>query len=187
MPDLLPGARVHVDHQKWDGSPHWQNGDGRYLGTDQWGRWIGVFAGARIYRQGHEFTSDVDSVAVLPSAHWWAARFYDRPPAPDHDPDLVNVYVDICSVPQWHLEETPVRLSLIDLDLDVIRCGETTFIDDEDEFAEHQVSYGYPAAIVQRAEATAGEVLEQVTARTGPFATGVAERWFAALLGLPVN
>ena len=34
---------------------------------------------------------------------------------------------------------------MVDLDLDVIRMRDGGILDDEDEFAEHQVRYGYPA------------------------------------------
>lgn len=174
------GTPVHFDHRKWDGSQHWQVG-GVFLGTDRWGRWVGVRPGARIHRPGHEFWADVQTVHVIPSGHPWMARFYDRPDGLDRDSDKVQVYVDISSIPEWHLEEDPPRVSLIDLDLDVIRRGDLTFIDDEDEFAEHQVRFGYPAEVVERAEQAATDVLRQVTDRTGPFAPQVAARWFAVL------
>ncbi|MGQ4390492.1 DUF402 domain-containing protein [Streptomyces sp. SAS_270] len=43
----------------------------------------------------------------------------------------------------------------VDLDLDVcrIRADGSVFVDDEDEFAVHQVRYGYPPDVVARAVA----------------------------------
>lgn len=182
MTSLRTGTPLHFDHGKWDGPRHWQ-ADGSYLGADEWGHWAGVRAGARIHRPGHEYRADVDQVQ-LTADHPWVARFYDRPAVLDSDPDKVQVYVDISSVPEWHLDENPARVSLTDLDLDVVHRGETTFIDDEDEFATHRVTYGYPTEMVARCEATAAEVLRAVTERTGPFAPGVAEHWFAVFRGV---
>lgn len=127
---LSPCANVHVDHRKWDAAQHWQM-LGTYLGADEWGRWIGVSAHTRVHRPDAEFLSPVDHVQLWPTEHPWKASFYDR-----RSSDEVQVYVDITTPAAWHVDEAPVRLSLVDLDLDVVRCGETTYIDDEDEFAE---------------------------------------------------
>ena len=52
---------------------------------------------------------------------------------------------------------TPVEFgedvfTMIDLDLDVVRKRPTAriYVDDEDEFAEHQVKYGYPPDVIDR-------------------------------------
>lgn len=51
-------------------------------------------------------------------------------------------YVDMTSRPAW--DGPTVRA--VDLDLDVIEAlDRTVFVDDEDEFEEHRVAYGYPA------------------------------------------
>ena len=40
-------------------------------------------------------------------------------------------------------------LRAVDLDLDVVRgFNGTVIVDDEDEFAEHQVAYGYPEDVI---------------------------------------
>jgi protein associated with RNAse G/E len=67
---------------------------------------------------------------------------------------------------------------MIDLDLDVVRLRRDgrVFVDDEDEFAEHQVRYGYPPEVVNKAEQAAASLLAAVSAGLEPFGTA-AERW----------
>ena len=67
---------------------------------------------------------------------------------------------------------------MADLDLDVLRLrqdGEVLLVD-EDEFADHQVRYGYPAEVIRRAEQAAAWLLEAIRARAEPFGTGY-QRW----------
>ena len=63
-------------------------------------------------------------------------------------------------------------MSAIDLDLDVVRrfTGEM-FIDDEDEFADHQQLFGYPTDLVERVRTTADGLLEALRTGREPFAT----------------
>ena len=66
---------------------------------------------------------------------------------------------------------------MVDLDLDVVltRAGHL-FVDDEDEFAEHQVELGYPAEVVALAERWRDLVLSAVAAGDEPFGT-VGHEW----------
>ena len=57
-------------------------------------------------------------------------------------------------------------------------------VDDEDEFAEHQVSFGYPPEVVSLAEESCSWVLATVRSGSAPFdrgAAGTAGRWLASL------
>ena len=73
-------------------------------------------------------------------------------------------------------------VSYVDLDLDVVeRAGQPAFIDDEDEFAEHSVSLGYPAELVARVRADAGAVLDAVQRREAPFDGATAAGWLGRL------
>jgi protein associated with RNAse G/E len=66
---------------------------------------------------------------------------------------------------------------MVDLDLDVVLTREGhLFVDDEDEFAEHQVSLGYPPEVVALAEDAARTVLAAVAEGREPFAT-VGHAW----------
>lgn len=79
----------------------------------------------------------------------------------------IDLYVDIGCPVEW---VAPDRLRVIDLDLDVIRWNDGRCeIDDEDEFAEHQVSLEYPPEVVATARRTADEILVAVRDRVPPF------------------
>ena len=68
-------------------------------------------------------------------------------------------------------------MTAVDLDLDVVRRTDgTVYVDDEDEFAEHRVSFGYPPEVVELAEESCRWVLGHVRDATGPFGA-VGEAW----------
>ena len=59
---------------------------------------------------------------------------------------------------------------MVDLDLDVVRDRDgTVAVLDEDEFADHQVRFGYPAEFVERAQSTADHLVDALTNRIEPF------------------
>lgn len=61
---------------------------------------------------------------------------------------------------------------MVDLDLDVVLTREgRLFVDDEDEFAEHQVLLGYPAEVIALAEQWRDTILAAVAAGEEPFAS----------------
>jgi protein associated with RNAse G/E len=181
------GTPVRCQTRKWPDQPHWSF-DGFYLGEDEHGDWLGFPAGTHNSRPGYAFDSEVDSVTLAPPDAWWIATF--------HAPGIwCDLYIDICTPVEWgsHVARC------VDLDLDVIRMSTAPqaslppgkkagpgelFIDDEDEFAEHQVAYGYPADVITRARAAADAVTAQVEAASGPFA-GVADAWIETLRSLP--
>ena len=60
-------------------------------------------------------------------------------------------------------------MTAVDLDLDVVRRTDgTVYVDDEDEFAEHRVSFGYPPEVVELAEESCRWVLGHVRDRHRP-------------------
>jgi protein associated with RNAse G/E len=88
-----------------------------------------------------------------------------------------RVYVDMTTPPRW--DGDVVRT--VDLDLDVILMREGHLVvDDEDEFAEHQVELGYPPVIVALAEASRDRVHRAIAEECAPF-DGSHERWQGAL------
>ena len=162
---------IRVLTRKWPDLPHWEF-DAVRLGVDGHGHWVGVPAGTWLSRPDRGFHAWCDHVVLVPHDAWWVATMYgddaDRP---------VDVYVDISTPSTW--SEGEVRT--VDLDLDVIRDPDgTVWIDDEDEFAEHQVSLRYPADVVAAAEASCAEVLRAVTELNGAF-SGVHLDWIARL------
>ncbi len=170
---LEPGDPIRVELTKWVDGPHWEF-DGLFLGSDQHGDWIGFPAGTLMARPGMEVRPPNHQVGLVPSGadpdRAWLATF--------HGPGgNVRTYVDMTSVPRW--DGSVVRA--VDLDLDVIEeLDGTVFVDDEDEFAEHQVLFGYPPEVIALAEATRDAVLAAVTAREAPF-DGSATPWLAVL------
>ena len=72
---------------------------------------------------------------------------------------------------------------MVDLDLDVSRrrTGEVELWD-EDEFASHQVKYGYPADVIAEAERAAEWLRNALTQNSEPFATLTYRSYMAPAL-----
>ena len=78
----------------------------------------------------------------------------------------MEIYIDVTTPAAWH----GTFLRAVDLDLDVVRgFNGTVIIDDEDEFLEHQVAYGYPADVIAAARASADELKVAVSAGAAPY------------------
>ena len=160
---------VNVVFRKYDGSLHWNFLASR-LGEDEHGVWLGAPAGTELRRGAAVIElAEWDHVVLVPRGAWWAAAF-------NAPPKRTEIYCDISTVPQWPSAD---EVTMIDLDLDVLRRrnGLVELVD-EDEFAEHQTSYGYPAEVVAEAEASAAWLVNAVRAHEEPF--GVASfDWLA--------
>ncbi len=164
---LRPGDAVRVEMTKWGDRPHWAF-DATYLDADEHGDWIGIPVGTAMARPGAAFTTSVVQVGLVPRAAGWMATFH----GPGWD---VATYVDMTTVPHW--DGTVCRA--VDLDLDVIRLAEgRTWVDDEDEFAEHQVSLGYPPEVVTLAEESCAWVHQAVLQDRAPFDAATTRPWF---------
>ncbi|MGI5269921.1 DUF402 domain-containing protein [Nonomuraea sp. CA-218870] len=160
---------IEIVYRKYGGKLHWHH-PGTLLGEDEHGVWVAVARGT-IARKGDELTITWpnDSVILFPRSAWWTATFH----AP---PDRVEVYVDVTTVPEWR----DAQITMLDLDLDVIRMRDgRLFLDDEDEFAEHQLTLGYPSSIIRQAEETAHWLLQAVGRHQDPFG-GAHARWLTA-------
>jgi uncharacterized protein len=161
--------RVEVRYRKYDGALHW-NFPAYRLGADEHGEWLGCPAGTVLHRgTDHAVTWEVAQVLLVPAGgRWWTANF-------NAAPHRTEIYCDMTSVPEWH----DGVLGAIDLDLDVARRRDGAVkILDEDEFAEHQVRYGYPPDVVAAARDAADTVYAAVRANAEPFAT-VYHRWLS--------
>jgi hypothetical protein len=97
----------------------------------------------------------------VPAGQWWTATF-------NAAPAKTEIYCDIGTPPQW---PDPGVVTMADLDLDVIRRREDqqVLIVDQDEFAEHQVRYSYPAEVIRAAEHAADWLYQAISARAEPF------------------
>jgi protein associated with RNAse G/E len=58
------------------------------------------------------------------------------------------------------------------------------FVDDEDEFDEHRIAFGYPPEVVELARRSCDEVLSAVTSRVPPYDGPTAQRWLDVLRGV---
>ena len=152
---------------KWGDRPHWRF-DNLYLGADDHGDWLVMPAGTTVSRPGRSVVTRVGMVTLVPARTWWMATFY----APGLD---LTTYVDITTEAEWD----GAACTAVDLDLDVVRPvdGEV-YVADEDEFAEHQVAFGYPAEVVSAAESSCAWVLAAVRERRPPFDGATSDRWF---------
>jgi hypothetical protein len=166
------GDPVRIEMEKWGDRPHWQF-EALWLGSDEHGDWVGIPSMTPMSRPGLSLVSKNPQVGLVPAAdlpadgRGWLATFHGEPR------EWVEVYVDITTPPVW--DGTTLRT--VDLDLDVIRrVGGEVFVDDEDEFAEHQVTLGYPADVVARAQSSCDRVLAAVTHRLAPY-DGSHEPW----------
>ena len=181
---LTPGDIVRCVMSKWGERPHWEF-EGIFLGTDGWGEWLGFPTGTRFTRPGQDFTAANDQVGLVPAeVHGtrpgFLATFHATGghPWPDLGGSPVAVYVDMTTPPVW--DRATVRA--VDLDLDVIRgMNDRVIVDDEDEFAEHRVSFGYPAEVVALAEASRDTVHAAMLARRAPFDGETHLRWLSRL------
>ncbi|MGJ3559538.1 DUF402 domain-containing protein [Streptomyces sp. INA 01156] len=88
---------------------------------------------------------------LVPPGEWWTATF-----CADPGPEM---YCDVCTLPEWNADGTV--LHMVDLDLDVVRPhGGEAHIEDEEQFAEHRVRYGYPDSVVGKARQTCEWLME---------------------------
>jgi protein associated with RNAse G/E len=143
---------------KYDGRPHRQVQSIR-LGEDEHGLWVGSLPGGLGRRgDGRWVTIDHTRVRLFPRGAWWSALFNDEP----HE---TAVYCDITTPAEIVHDDLGVQtVTTVDLDLDVRRMRDGTVrVLDEDEFAAHQVKYGYPQRVVDTARATCDWVAANIT------------------------
>jgi len=163
---------VRVEMRKWPDSPHWEF-DSDFLGSDAHGHWLGLRRGTVMTRPRRRLVVAEDNVTVVPRSDWWVASYYGV-----GDPGRpFDTYVDVTTTAQWVGAD---RVRMIDLDLDVIKGPSgRVFVDDEDEFAEHRISLGYPEPVVRAALATCERMLAAVRAGSPPFDDATSAGWLA--------
>ena len=170
-----PGAAVRCVLSKWGGRPHWEF-DAVFLGSDEHGDWLGIDAGTVMVRPGAEYVAPVPQVGLSPA------------PGPDSDRGSlatiharggqVQVYVDMTTPPAWR----GPTLTAVDLDLDVVRGNSgRVWVDDEDEFAEHRVRFGYPDHVVGLAMSSCDRVRAAMLAGAAPYDGGTHLKWLDRL------
>ncbi|MGH3361834.1 MAG: DUF402 domain-containing protein [Nocardioides sp.] len=169
---MRPGTTVRCVMSKWGDRPHWVF-EGTFLGRDAHGEWIGFPAGTRFTRPGADFTAPNDQVGLVPAEAdgvrpGFLATFHapGGVPWPALGGAPVATYVDMTTPPVWE----DAVLTAVDLDLDVLRgMNDRVIVDDEDEFAEHQVAFGYPVEVIALAEAARDGVRAAMLSGRAPF------------------
>lgn len=157
---------------KWGDRPHWEF-PGVFLGVDEHGDWLGFPAGTHFARPGATFVAPHDHVTLVPDAEFLATYWPDG--------GRVEVYADVTTVPVWD----GATLRAVDLDLDVERYPDGLVrVDDEDEFEEHTVAFGYPAEVVASARATCAALVADVRRGEAPYDAGTPAAWLATLRSL---
>lgn len=149
-------------YSKYDGTAH-RDYPARRLADDQHGTWLGVDAGTASVYHGQPSVERIPFVLLVPRDVWWTAMF--NPP-----PRTSEIYCDITSPARWDGDHT---VHLVDLDLDVVRRRGSGQVElrDEDEFAAHRVSFGYPDELVAPARAAADWLRAALHNGTQPFAS----------------
>jgi hypothetical protein len=153
-------GEMRLEFRKYDGSLHWYQSTQR-LGEDHYGLWLGAPVGGTWRRgDGRVYTNRQAQVLLCSADRWWTATFNDAPAQ-------TAIYVDV---------STPAVIdaglvTAVDLDLDVRRFRDGSVrLEDEDEFADHQVRYSYPAEVIAEARAAADWVAAKI-AVAEPFTT----------------
>ncbi|MGN6089622.1 MAG: DUF402 domain-containing protein [Actinomycetales bacterium] len=170
---------VRIVTSKWGNRPHYEF-DAVLLGHDEHGSWLGLPRGTRVTRPGVDFRTAHLWVALVPDGAPYLASFYERGAT-------TAVYVDMTTPPQWVESGAGRSVRMVDLDLDVVReQSGRVFIDDEDEFADHQVRFGYPQEVIEMARHCADEVYAAVLAERAPFSHATGLAWVERLAALSV-
>jgi hypothetical protein len=158
----VSGERVTIERHKWPDVPHYEY-DTTHLGDDEHGSWFAAPAGNPIRRAGVVlFETDHPSLFLVPVGQPWVVWFGANVSFG------FDVYVDVGTVPV----RTPGSVTMVDLDLDVVRrLDGTVEVLDEDELIEHTATYGYPPDLVAHAERVAAQVVALIETGTEPFGT----------------
>lgn len=156
------GQPVLIQSTKFDGSPHYQ-----YRG-----RLVDV--GPGYYRvvvdAGEAYTSYREAAGTIMAPMtqiYFTDRWYNA--FHNHEPIGRRRMLTYCNVGMpAHLDGDVLRW--VDLDLDLIRTEALgTIVDDEDEFAEHQVRMAYPPDVIASARAALEELQALARADLFPF------------------
>ncbi|MBV9210379.1 MAG: DUF402 domain-containing protein [Acidobacteria bacterium] len=98
--------------------------------------------------------------------YYWLDRWYNIFRFSEPTGELRNFYCNINVAPTFDGR----TLEFVDLDIDILVAPDLSYkILDEDEFASHAVSFGYPVEVKERARAALAELIELIETRQFPF------------------
>ncbi len=154
---------MHVRFTKFGGQRHWEF-DAVRIGEDAFGVWVLLPEGTPISRPGITVINPVDAVSLFTPGAAAVPSFHRTEGAL---PEVtLSIYVDITTPPVWDGD----TVGMLDLDLDVIQTLDgRVLVVDEDEFAENQVSYGYPEELIALARTSCDDVAAAMRARMEPY------------------
>lgn len=142
------------------------------LAFDSFGTWLGAAAGLTARRGIEPPTTITHPFVKLIGEGAWSAPLWNAA-------GNIAVYVDIVRPATW----SDGQVTMVDLDLDVVqRRDGSVYLDDEDEFIEHQRTLAYPAHLVEGARAAAARVMLDVERGAEPYGTAGPRRlaeWLA--------
>lgn len=167
---------MRIEYRKHPDTPHWSHDPMVVLGEDTWGVWLGTTPETRFTKPDpgrdvplRQFHATHPTVQLVSPTAWWTLIRNDGARNP--------WYVDIITPPAF---DSGI-ISMIDLDLDVLRDTDgVVTIDDEDEFEHHRISLQYPVRWVDMARTTAARIATMMDAHEEPFGT-VADGWLRHL------
>jgi hypothetical protein len=163
---------VEIRFTKWGDVPHWSF-DMFRLGEDEHGTWLWMPAGTSMQRGAEPPITSPNLAVKVITDQWWTAIFNNGVDS------KYELYIDIATPARWEGD----TVHLVDLDLDVAkRRGGGVEIHDEDEFEEHQIAYGYPDHIIDKARTETARLAAAVERGDEPFGT-VARRWLEEARG----
>lgn len=157
-PDVAVDSAIDIDFRKWISRPHWRFSM-RILAEDEWGRWLWTPPGSTAQRADDPArTFNHLNVKLIAPGEWWSAIW--------NDSGGYDLYVDIITPAAWGRD----RVTMIDLDLDVVRLADRrVVIADEEEFAAHQVAYSYPEAVIDKTRRVADTLQHHISTGAEPF------------------
>lgn len=161
-------SRVDVQYFKHPDSLHWRHELYR-LGEDAHGVWLGAAAGATLQRGAETaIRSKTSLVQLIRPGAWWTLIV--------NDARKIRFYIDIITPAVWQGDGL---VTMVDLDLDVIQESDgTIYIDDADEFEEHQKTLAYPPLWVEKAPMVADEMVSRLEHPDEPFIS-VVDDWLS--------
>lgn len=161
---------IEIRNLKWP-RRHPSVSMGRFLGEDDFGRWLGLQQGDpwRTVDGAHSGVFLSSFVVVVPQDAYWTACFNSADPVVDVDVVLPVKWVDDV-------------LDIVDLELDVLRNADGIVqVRDRDEFARTRADWSMPDDIAAQAESTCELIRDLVERNAEPFGS-VGRAWLSRFL-----
>lgn len=151
---------VDILFVKYPDTRHWNYRMYRFA-VDDYGTWLGGRAGDTARRGDEPPTTFRYPFVKLIGNGSWSTPLWNAG-------GRIALYVDIVAPAIWD----GYRVKMVDLDLDVVELFDGhRYLDDEDEFLEHQEVLGYPPRLVDGARAAAARVITDMERGAEPYAT----------------